>query len=464
LKYLREPSVKKLLFISVGSYIPEGRFHLEVARRLAAKGYAITLVTLARQEARELRGQGTDVILMADRLRYVRPVVAARFQQERDRIVSEYDLPSLRWLWLPDRSSEFHSPAIMERKTVEYFLAWEEIVRDVRPDYILADFGGELIRRVPRRIAQRYGIQYLDLDWSPIHQKMAIHSCELNHWDHMRVADSPLQPDEQAEVDAYLAQVHQSRLSAVNFWRPAITGTRIKRLGRELWREVVIERRRHDHFTPSLWFRKYLKRLIKRPIVKRWYSVPAEGEKYVFFPLHDASDAQISVRAPAFIRQEALVDWIARSVPYGYTVCVKEHPYFIAKYPLQMYRAIAQMPQVRLLPPYLHPHDVIQNAEATVTINSTAGFESLLFHKPVVVIGPVSYRGYGATIDVENVVDLPEKVKAALIAPPPHWKIDRLLWSMRQASYPGRLYNFDPDNITNVAESIHAKIEENGRA
>jgi hypothetical protein len=127
---------------------------------------------------------------------------------------------------------------------------------------------------------------------------------------------------------------------------------------------------------------------------------------------------------------------------------------------MSVYRKIVNTPQVRLLSPYVHPHEAIQHTEAVVTINSTAGFESLLFHKPVVVLGNVSYRGYGATIDVKNVVDLPHKITEALDSPPPDWRIDRLIWSMMQASYPGNLYDFTQKNLKTVAKSIMRRIEE----
>jgi hypothetical protein len=105
---------------------------------------------------------------------------------------------------------------------------------------------------------------------------------------------------------------------------------------------------------------------------------------------------------------------------------------------------------------------LIRSAAAVVTVNSTAGFEALLYHKPVVVLGNVSYRGYGATIDVTDVHRLPEYIHQALSSPPATWKIDRFLWSMRQASFPGKLYDFSSTNIANVATALQQYCREFG--
>jgi len=448
---------KDILFVSVDSHIPESNFYSVIGQQLVQQGYSVAIVTLSQQEI--LRHKDISVYWIGD---WLPDMNSPDLIREETRILSAYGLPSLKWLWLSDRGIYRNSPQVMRRKAIAYFLAWEQIIEEMSPDYIFSDFGGELMRRVPYRVAQLQGKAYIYMDWSPIRGLFALHTSELNHWSHMQVEPFPLSDAEQEIVDHYLDTTRRQNLSAVRFWTPQITGNRIQRLFRELYRERVIEKGEHDHFTPTHWFKQYLARMMRIPFAKRFYSKPQENEKYLFFPLHVPDDAQIPVRAPLFLQQDALVDWIARSLPDGYMLYVKEHPNFIGKYPLSFYRRIAKTAQVRFVPPYVHPHSLIKHAHAVVTINSTAGFESLLYHKPVLVLGHASYRGYGATIDVSNINDLPFKIKEALDSPPPAWKIDRLIWSMMQASYPGRLYDFSEENLAKVADSIHKKVQETG--
>lgn len=448
---------KDILFVSVDSHIPESTFYSMIGQQLVQQGYSVAIVTLSQQEI--LQYKDISVCWIGD---WLPDINSPDLIQEETRILAVYDLPSLKWLWLSDRGIYRHSPQVMRRKAIAYFLAWEQIIGEMAPDYIFSDFGGELMRRVPYRVAQLQGKTYIYMDWSPIRGLFALHTSELNHWSHMRIESFPLSDAEQEIVDHYLDTTRRQNLSAVRFWTPQVTGNRIQRLFRELHRERVIEKGEHDHFTPTRWFKQYLARMMRIPFAKRFYSKPQENEKYLFFPLHVPDDAQIPVRAPLFLQQDALVDWIARSLPDGYMLYVKEHPNFIGKYPLSFYRRIAKTDRVRFVPPYVHPHLLIKQSQAVVTINSTAGFESLLYHKPVIVLGHASYWGYGATIDVSNINDLPFKIKEALTTPPPVWKIDRLIWSMMQASYPGRLYDFSEENLAKVADSMHKKIQETG--
>jgi hypothetical protein len=452
--------MRTILFFSIGSHIPEARFYALLARQLRAAQWRVVIATLSRTEYIELGRAGERPIWMREALRAVEPQAQAHLEAERARISAPYGLPSLRSLWSSDNSQQGSSTAEMEQKTVASFLVWEGMFARLRPDVVISDFGGELMRRALRRVAGDQQVPHIYLDWSPIAGTVGLHGNEVNHWDHMQVLDAPLEPEAQAEVDAYLEQVRAKRLSAVSFWSPEVTPGRVRRLARELWREHMLERGLHDQYTPTRWFREYLTRLAKLPLVRRRYVERVPGERYFFFPLHHAADAQLTIRAPGFLRQEFLIDWIARALPDGYKLYIKEHPRFIARYGLDIYRRFANTPNVRLISPYIHPHECILGAEAVVTINSTAGFEALLYHKPVVVIGPVSYRGYGATVDVDDINRLPEYLHRAVSAPPPAWKIDRFLWSMKQASYPGKLYDFSDANIATLAGSLLNKIAE----
>jgi hypothetical protein len=449
-----------ILFFAIGSHIAEGRFYALLAKHLRDANTRVVIATLSRKEHLELSRAGEQVLWMREALRRSEPEAKIRLAGDHASVLTAYDLPSLRSLWLSDTSQEECSPAQMEVKAVACLLAWEEVFARVQPDIVISDFGGELMRRTLRRVAARHNVIHIYLDWSPIQGTAGLHTNEANRWDHLHVEDRPLDPADQARVDAYLDGIRKRRSSAVSFWTPEVTPGRVRRLVSELWREHVIERGVHDQYTPTRWFKQYLHRLVKLPFVRRWYSQPAPGERYIFFPLHHAVDAQLTVRAPGFLRQEFLIDWIARALPDGYKLYVKEHPRFIARYSLDTYRRIMRTPNVRLISPYVHPHDAILGAAALVTINSTAGFEALLYHKPVVVVGPVSYRGHGATIDVEDINQLPAYLHRALTSPPPAWKIDRFLWSMMQASYAGKLYDYSDENVAVLVGSLRRKITE----
>jgi hypothetical protein len=145
-----------------------------------------------------------------------------------------------------------------------------------------------------------------------------------------------------------------------------------------------------------------------------------------------------------YLDQVALLQDIARSLPIGRRLYVKEHVSNRGRRPLSFYRAIRAIHAVRLLSPDEDTWSLIQKADAIAVITGTMGWEGLLFDKPVVTFGSVFY----------NV--LPHVYKASE-SPKDRWydvfrralfehQPDReallaYIVAMHQASHPGAMHN-----------------------
>jgi hypothetical protein len=79
------------------------------------------------------------------------------------------------------------------------------------------------------------------------------------------------------------------------------------------------------------------------------FEQPVAGEKYVIYPIHFQPEASTLVQAPMFLDQAALIQDIARSLPVGYRLYVKEHVANRGRRPLSFYAALRAIPSVRLL-------------------------------------------------------------------------------------------------------------------
>jgi hypothetical protein len=176
----------------------------------------------------------------------------------------------------------------------------------------------------------------------------------------------------------------------------------------------------------------------------------------VFFPIHAGFDAQISIRAPQWENQLALVEHVASSLPYGYELAVKEHPFEVGALPLgPLRRLLDRHPEIRLLDPSIHAHVALRRCAAVVTVNSTTGFEALFFRRPVVTFGHGPYRGLGLTRDVHDPFDTPQLVLDALTqAPPSEQDAARLVVFLLRHSFPGTslAYDVGPENIDRHAQ------------
>jgi hypothetical protein len=125
---------------------------------------------------------------------------------------------------------------------------------------------------------------------------------------------------------------------------------------------------------------------------KHLFEPPVAGEKYVLYPIHFQPEASTLVQAPMYLDQLALLQDIAKSLPIGHRLYVKEHVVNTGRWPIAFYEAIRAIPAVRLLGPDEPTWPLIQNASAIAVITGTMGFEGLLFGKPVITFGDVYFN------------------------------------------------------------------------
>jgi len=139
-------------------------------------------------------------------------------------------------------------------------------------------------------------------------------------------------------------------------------------------------------------------------------------EKTVFLPLQVSNDTQITLYSPWIKNLEQSVEATIRAMPEGYSLIVRDHPEDRRN---RSYTQIIDMvqragaywaPTQPLLP-------IIQNADAIVTVNSTVGFEGLLWGKPVVTLGQAFYEGPGGSQGARSESELKEALKRAVSEP-----------------------------------------------
>lgn len=137
---------------------------------------------------------------------------------------------------------------------------------------------------------------------------------------------------------------------------------------------------------------------------------PVPGERYFFFPLQLEPESSLITMGRGWIDQLALVKLIAHCLPVDRWLYVKEHPAMLAGIrSLRFYRQIIALPNVRLVDQRVDSHLLIPHAEAVLTITGTAGWEGLMFGKPVVLFGRCFYEEFReGVISVDDPQLLPE--------------------------------------------------------
>lgn len=212
--------------------------------------------------------------------------------------------------------------------------------------------------------------------------------------------------------------------------------------------------------------RQRLQRMARVRIVEAHgvFDAPVAGEAYVLYPIHFQPEASTLVQAPMYLDQVQLLQDMAKSLPIGYRLYVKEHVSNRGRRPLSFYQAIAAIPSVRLLGPDSNTWSLIEGASAIAVITGTMGWEGVLFDKPVITFGDVWFN-------------LLPHVYQASKAPKDDWyelfrralsehRIDRdallaLVVAMQESSHAGTVGNprtfphiLDDQNVANVATAL----------
>jgi hypothetical protein len=108
---------------------------------------------------------------------------------------------------------------------------------------------------------------------------------------------------------------------------------------------------------------------------------------FLFFTLQEEPETSLSWQSPESLTQIAYLWQLARDLPAGFMLAVKEHVYGVGRRPPGFYKHLLDFKNVVILDPLLRGPDVIRASKAVATVSSTAGFEAAWMGKPVISFG-----------------------------------------------------------------------------
>lgn len=153
---------------------------------------------------------------------------------------------------------------------------------------------------------------------------------------------------------------------------------------------------------------KYIKGFPKRFILKKFLKKCKKNENFFLFPLHYMDDAQITFREP-LKDQFYIIEVLSRALPLNYKLYVKPHPhYFGTDVNLKDINKIAKLKNVKIIDPSYPPVELIKKSEGLITLNSTTGFEAMIFKKPVLSLGNEFYSKSEFSYQLDDINSLSE--------------------------------------------------------
>ncbi|MFC2075723.1 hypothetical protein ACFLT7_01445 [candidate division KSB1 bacterium] len=456
------------LFIEIGKYLSD-TYQAEISG-----------VSLGKRWSRQLEGQKFISI----------ENVSEFFQQiwERETDIDshlaeyerKYNISNLSSFILADRYLVKKPYDFCRRYLLAMFRFWEHYFEQARPDVFLGPGVQSVFHLVCFHVARKNGAHYFNFYGARYpHERFAIAVDNIyEQW--TRVNDlyreylgRELKPEERNKAQTFLDDFRR-RGTGPDFYRisprhrPKLSFYHL-RLFWERLRNYYLDGWGRDQIdilskSPFWYARRDLRRILLAPIHSRTYfEKPRDDEKFIFYPLHFQPEANTLIMAPYLVNQIAVVDNIAKSLPVNYRLYVKEHFGSIGYRKGSYYNEIKAIPNVRLIDPFANSHDLIRRAEITITIGSTAGWEALLYNKPVIHLGRSFYGASNLCYRIDNFSELPSVIKKIEDDyQPDEEKLIRFIAALLNGTYPGRpaLPHVDPaimrpDNIKLFAEGIY---------
>lgn len=166
--------------------------------------------------------------------------------------------------------------------------------------------------------------------------------------------------------------------------------------------------------TQFLFLKKFLR---KRFIDQNSITELSYDASYVFFPLQTEPERTLLVGAPFYTDQISLITRIAKALPVGFKLYVKEHVSMgmFGWRKISFYKQILELPNVCLIHPFsMKPEELISKCSLVTTIIGTLGIEAAFYEKPTIVFTDTSYSTLPSVDRVHDLEDLPNIIRNML--------------------------------------------------
>ena len=122
------------------------------------------------------------------------------------------------------------------------------------------------------------------------------------------------------------------------------------------------------------------------------------------------------ISSPFNTNQIEIIKHISKSLPIGYRLCVKEHPFQVTREwrKTSFYNEILSIPNVQLLHSSIKTEDIMKKCSLVITINGAAGLEAAMHKKPSILFSDFSYSIIPSVYRLKSIDELPAAIKESL--------------------------------------------------
>jgi len=137
---------------------------------------------------------------------------------------------------------------------------------------------------------------------------------------------------------------------------------------------------------------------------------------FVYYPLGIVLERHILIGAPYCTNQLEIIRHIAKSLPVGFRLLVKEHPAQKSREwrSTLEYKQIINIPNVTLIHPSFSEKELQKNCSLLISTAGGSAFEATFFQKPSIIFGDAIYSILPSVKKVDSLENLPKIIKTSL--------------------------------------------------
>ena len=158
--------------------------------------------------------------------------------------------------------------------------------------------------------------------------------------------------------------------------------------------------------------KKYREYFINKNLIRN-----IENKKpFIYFPLQPDPERSLLIGGALFTDQIKVITKIAKSLPNGYNLYVKEHHQMQHRgwRSISYYKQIMSLPNVTLIHPYVKFDHIIKRSSLVVAINSTSALEAGFYNKSSITMAKQEFSYLPFVHQIKTLQELPDAIKSSL--------------------------------------------------
>lgn len=168
------------------------------------------------------------------------------------------------------------------------------------------------------------------------------------------------------------------------------------------------------------------------------------SKSFIYFPMATDLERHLLIDSPFFTNQIEVIRSVAKSIPIGYQLYVKENPSNMTRdwRPISQYKELMEIPNVKLIHPSFSNRELLSNCSLVISIAGSSSFEATFYQKPSIVFGNVLYSLLPSVHKVGKLEDLPKLIRICLSEKPKREDLDKFLTLLEENTFEFDMVNF----------------------